>query len=149
MPRAGWRKPESDRRLSDLVSVGVLTRVFPQALVDEVIGASGGTQVRHRALPARVMAYFAIGMGLYSDGSYEDVLSQLTDGLAWASGWREQYQLPSKSAIFQARERLGSAPLAQLFARVARPVGGPDTPGVWLAGRRLVAIDGTCLDVAD
>ena len=32
---------------------------------------------------------------------------------------------------------------------MARPVGGPDTPGVWLAGRRLVAIDGTCLDVAD
>lgn len=149
MPRAGWRKPESDRRLSDLVSVGVLTRVFPPALVDEVIAASGRTQVRHRALPARVMAYFAIGMGLYSDGSYEDVLSQLTDGLAWASGWREQYPLPSKSAIFQARERLGSAPLEQLFARVAAPVGGPDTPGVWLAGRRLVAIDGTCLDVAD
>ena len=24
-----------------------------------------------------------------------------------------------------------------------------DTPGAWLAGRRLVAIDGTCLDVAD
>ena len=149
MPRAGWRKPESDRRLSDLVSVGVLTRVFPPALVDEVIEASGRTQVRHRALPARVMAYFAIGMGLYSDGSYEDVLSQLTDGLAWTSGWREQYRLPGKSAIFQARERLGSQPLANLFTRVARPVGGPDTPGVWLAGRRLVAIDGTCLDVAD
>jgi hypothetical protein len=25
----------------------------------------------------------------------------------------------------------------------------PDTPGVFLAGRRLVAIDGTCLHVAD
>ncbi len=95
------------------------------------------------------MAYFAIGMGLYSDGSYEDVLSQLTDGLAWASGWREQYQLPGKSAIFQARERLGSQPLAALFARVARPLGAADTPGTWVAGRRVVAIDGTCLDVAD
>jgi len=147
MPRAGWRKPESDRRLSDLL--GVLTRVFPPALVDEVTEASGRTQVRHRALPARVMAYFAIGMGLYSDGSYEDVLSQITDGLAWASGWRERYPLPSKSAIFQTRGRLGSAPLEQLFARVAAPMGGPQTPGVWLAGRRLVAIDGTCLDVAD
>ncbi|WP_344036651.1 IS4 family transposase, partial [Mycolicibacterium alvei] len=143
------RKPESDRRLSDLVSVGVLTRVFPPALVDEVIEASGRMQVRHRALPARVMAYFAIGMGLYSEGSYEDVLAQLTDGLAWASGWREQYRLPGKSAIFQARERLGSAPLAALFERVAQPLGGPDTPGTWVARRRVVAIDGTCVDVAD
>jgi hypothetical protein len=149
MPRTGWRKPESDRRLSDLVSVGVLTRVFPADLVDEVVAEAGRTQLRHRVLPARVMAYFAIGLGLYGEGSYEDVLSQLTDGLAWASGWRESYALPSKSAIFQARERLGSAPLEGLFRRVAGPLGGPDTPGVWLAGRRVVAVDGTTLDVAD
>ena len=36
-----------------------------------------------------------------------------------------------------------------LFERVARPFGGDGDAGVWLAGRRLVAIDGTCLDVAD
>ena len=149
MPRGGWRKPVTDRRLSDLVSVGVLTRVFPPDVVDEVIEAAGRTQRRHRALPARVMAYFAIGMGLYSEGSYEDVLAQLTDGLSWASGWAEEYPLPSKSAIFQARQRLGSQPLVDLFARVAKPLAGPDTPGVWVAGRRLVAVDGTCLDVAD
>ncbi len=149
MPRAGWVKPESDRRLSDVVSVGVLTRVFPPGLVDEVVAGSGRREVRHRSLPARVMAYFSIGMALYSEGSYADVLSQLTDGLSWASGWRETYRPPSKSAIFQARARLGSAPLAALFQRVARPIGAARAPGVWLAGRRLVAVDGTCLDVAD
>ena len=149
MPRAGWRKPESDRRLSDLVSVGVLTRVFPPGLVDEVIAQAGRTEQRHRSLPARVMAYFSIGMALYSQGSYEDVLAQLTDGLSWASGWQEEYRPPSKSAIFQARARLGSEPLAALFARVATPIGTDAMPGVWLAGRRLVAIDGCCLDVAD
>jgi len=149
MPRAGWKKSETDRRLSDLVSVGVLTRVFPPGVVDEVIADTGRTEQRHRSLPARVMAYFSIGMALYSEGSYEDVLAQLTDGLSWASGWRESYSPPSKSAIFQARARLGSEPLAALFVRVARPIGAEQTPGVWLAGRRLVAIDGTCLDVAD
>src|SRR5665811_1584217 len=97
MPRAGWVKPVSDRRLSDLVSVGVLTRVFPPALVDEVIAEAGRTELSSRTLPARVMAYFAIGMGLYSQGSYEDVLSQLTDGLSWASGWEDTFTLPSRS----------------------------------------------------
>ena len=149
MPRAGWKKPESDRRLSDLVSVGVLTRVFPPDLVDEVIAEVGRTEQRNRALPARVMAYFSIGMALYSEGSYEDVLAQLTDGLSWASGWQEAYSPPTKSAIFQARVRLGSEPLAALFERVARPIGVEAAPGVWLAGRRMVAIDGMCLDVAD
>ena len=143
--------------MSDLVSVGVLTRVFPPELVDEVIAQAGRTEQRHRSLPARVMAYFSIGMALYSEGSYEDVLAQLTDGLSWASGWVDSYPPPGKSAIFQARARLGSRPLAALFERVAQPIGigatGPAgaqaTPGVWLAGRRLVAVDGTCLDVAD
>jgi len=142
-------KPESDRRLSDLVSVGVLTRVFPPAVVDEVIAEAGRTEQRHRSLPARVMAYFAIGMGLYSEGSYEDVLSLLTDGLSWASGWEESWALPSKSAIFQARARLGSQPVQRLFRRVASPIAPEDSPGAWLAGRRLVALDGLCLDVAD
>lgn len=149
MPRAGWKKPETERRLSDLVSVGVLTRVFPPELVDEVIAQVGRTEQRHRSLPARVVAYFSIGMALYSEGSYEDVLAQLTDGLSWASGWQESYSPPSKSAIFQARARLGAEPLAALFERVAQPIGGEQTPGVWLAGRRLVAVDGMCLDVAD
>jgi hypothetical protein len=142
-------KPVSDRRLSDLVSVGLLTRVFPPDVVDEVIAGVGRTEQRNRSLPARVMAYFAIGLALYSDGSYEDVLAQLTDGLSWSSRWSMSWSAPSKSAIFQARARLGAEPLRELFARVARPLAAPGTPGGWLAGRRLVAIDGTCLDVAD
>ena len=66
MPRSGWKKPESDRRLSDLVSVGLVTRVFPADVVDRVIADAGRTQQRSRSLPARVVAYFSIGMALYS-----------------------------------------------------------------------------------
>jgi hypothetical protein len=135
--------------LSDLVSVGVLTRTFPPGLVDEVIAETGRTEQRQRSLPARVMAYFSIGMALHAEGSYEDVLSLLSDGLSWSSAEGEPLRLPSKSAIFQARARLGSEPIAALFARVAVPLAEPGAAGAWLAGRRLVAIDGTCLDVAD
>ena len=149
MTRSGWVKPVSDRRLSDLVSVGLLTRVFPAGVVDEAIAAAGRTEMRHRALPARVMAYFSIGMALYSEDSYEDVFAQLTDGLSWSSGWAQAWSPPSKSGISQARARLGFEPVRDLFKRVARPLAGPDTPGSWLAGRRLVAIDGTVLDLAD
>ena len=127
----------------------VLTRVFAPELVDEVIAQAGRTEVRHRSLPARVMAYFSIGMALYSQGSYEDVYAQLTDGLSWASRWQESYSPPSKSAISQARVRLGSGAGGGVV-RPGRGAGGrPDTAGGWLAGRRLVAIDGMCVDVAD
>ena len=128
--------------------MGVLTRTFPPSLVDEVVAGCGRTEQRNRSLPARAMAYFSIGMALHSEGSYEDVLSLLTDGLAWTSG-EEPITLPSKSAIFQARSRLGPEPLEVLFSKVAAPLASEGTPGAWLGGRRLVAIDGTCLDVAD
>jgi hypothetical protein len=36
-----------------------------------------------------------------------------------------------------------------LFSKVATPLAKKGTPGAWLKGRRVVAIDGTCLDVAD
>jgi len=135
--------------LSDLVSVGLLTRVFPPEVVDEVVAECGRTEQRHRSLPARVMAYFAIGLGLHSEGSYEDVLGLMTDGLAWAVPDAEPVRLPSKSAIFQARDRLGPEPVKALFERVAVPLAVSETPGAWLAGRRLVALDGTCVDIAD
>ncbi len=143
-------KPESPRRLSDVVSVGVVTKVFRPDVVDEVIAACGRTEQRHRSLPAQTMAYFAIGLALHADGSYEDVLGLMADGLAWADGDDGgPVRLPSKSAISQARERLGSEPLRVLFERVARPLAESDTAGCWLAGRRMVAIDGMTLDVAD
>ncbi len=131
------------------MSVGLLTRVFPPEVVDEVVEVTGRREQRHRLLPARVMTYFAVGMALHSEGSYEEVLGLMTDGLAWSLPDAEPVKLPSKSAIFQARERLGAEPLKALFERVARPLAIEDTPGAFLAGRRLVAIDGTTVDVAD
>src|SRR5664280_3924087 len=133
MPRTGWRKSASDRRLPDLVSVGLLTKVFPAEVVDAVITQCGRTEQRRRSLPARSMAYFAMGMALHAEGSYEDVSGKLAN----------------KAAISHARDRLGPEPMAMLFERVAKPLAAKDTPGCWLAGRRLVAIDGTCLDLPD
>ena len=127
----------------------MLTRVFPPWLVDEVVVATGRRERRSRSLPARVMTYFAVGMALHADGSYEDVLSQITDGLSWGSGWSQGYRPPGKSAIFQARARLGHEPVRALFERVAVPLATPVTAGAWLGGLRMVAVDGFCLDLAD
>ncbi len=135
--------------MSDLVSVGVLTKVFPPGVVDAVIASCGRTEQRRRSLPARSMAYFAMGMALHSDGSYEDVLALISDGLAWAERSEDSPKLANKAAISHARDRLGAEPMEKLFRRVAEPLAAADTPGSWLAGRRLVAVDGTCLDLAD
>ncbi len=124
-------------------------KVFPAEVVDAVIAECGRTEQRRRSLPARSMAYFAMGMALHSEGSYEDVLALISDGLAWAHREQGSGKLANKAAISHARDRLGPEPMALLFERVAKPLAAKDTPGCWLAGRRLVAIDGTCLDLPD
>ena len=149
MPRAGWVKPRSDQRLSDHVALGALTGTFGPSLVDEVLAETGRVQRRGRLLPARLMVYFVLGMALFSDADYAEVMRQLVEGLSWQSGWKTRWRVPSTAAITQARARLGAEPLVTLFDRACVPVASPATPGALWRGLRLVAMDGTTLDVAD
>jgi hypothetical protein len=149
MPRAGWVTPETDQRLSDHISIGVLSLVFPPELVDRVIVASGRTEQRHRLLPARVVVYYVLGLALFAQASYEEVMRMLVEGLAWESGWAQAWNVPTKAALFKARARLGPAPLKALFDAVAAPLATEETKGAWYHHWRLMSIDGTCIDVAD
>ncbi|MCA1678847.1 MAG: IS4 family transposase [Actinobacteria bacterium] len=149
MPRAGWVKPQTDQRLSDHISIGVLTRVFPPELVDTVIAEAGRGEQRSRLLPARVVVYYVLAMALFSGASYEEVMRQLVEGLSWASGWERTWALPTKAAIFRARQRLGPEPLELLFAAVCSPLASTATRGAFYGDLRLMSIDGTCLDLPD
>jgi hypothetical protein len=149
VPRAGWVKPRTDQRLSDHISIGVLTRVFPLELVDRVVAEAGRTEVRHRLLPARVVVYYVLGLALFSQASYEEVMRELVEGLSWANGWARPWSVPTKAALFKARARLGPEPLRALFEAAAVPLAAAQTKGAWYRGWRLMSIDGTCIDVAD
>ncbi len=135
--------------MSDHVALGVLTRTFPPELVDAVVREAGREQQRSRLLPSRLVVYYVLAMALFSQAGYEEVMRSLVEGLAWESGWRQAWTVPSQPAISQARARLGAKPLAELFARGCVPLANADTPGAFWRGRRLVSMDGTTLDVAD
>jgi hypothetical protein len=55
----------------------------------------------------------------------------------------------SKAAISQARQRLGPEPLRRLWESAAGPMAESQTPGAFSRGQRLVALDGSTLDVPD
>jgi Insertion element 4 transposase N-terminal/Transposase DDE domain len=149
VPRSGWVKPATDQRLSDHISIGVLTRVFPPELVDRVVAEAGRVEQRHRLLPARVVVYYVLAMALFADSSYEEVMRALVEGLAWESGWQQVWDIPAKGSIFKARSRLGREPLRLLFEAACGPLAGEATRGAFYRGLRLISLDGTCLDVAD
>lgn len=136
-------------RLTDCLSAGVLAKTFPLETVHAVLADTGRTSQRERDLPAHVMAYYVIALALYSPAPYGEVLRSLLEGARWLAGPDAAVHVPGRSGISQARTRLGEAPLRELFARVAHPVGTPATPGAFYRQWRTVGLDGTTLDVAD
>ncbi|MGP4004870.1 IS4 family transposase [Streptomyces sp. 8N706] len=124
--------------------LGVLTRWVPPVLVDEVLAVTGRVEKRVRLLPARVVVYFVLAMTLFGDCGYRGVWAALTAGLPG-----RLVPDPSAAALRQARRRLGAAPVALLFDRLCGPVGTEGTPGVFWRGLRVVAWDGTSVEVAD
>ena len=136
-------------RLTDHIGLGVLSARFGRDLIEELVNATGVREKRRRLLPAHVMIRYVIAMGLYFEESYEEVMRRLVGSLRKLGSWVDDWQVPTGSAICQARKRLGAAPLKELFDRAAVPVAHSGTKGAWLARRRLMAIDGTSFDVAD
>lgn len=135
--------------LTDRIGIGVLTRLVPHELVEEVVARTGKGERRRRSLPARVVVYFVLALALFSHDSYEEVMRKLVHGLDFIGTWKTGWQLPTTSAMAQARKRLGADPLRELFDRVAVPCASPSTAGAWKRGRRLMSLDGTELHVPD
>lgn len=139
---------ESGVRLTDRIGIGVLTRLVPRDAIDEVLAETGRREKRSRLLPAHVVVYFVMAMAVFADG-YEEVMRRLVGGLQFMRAWQKDWSVPTTGAISQARERLGEAPLKALFEKIAEPLAVPGTPGAWLGGRRLMAVDGVKLDIPD
>src|SRR6266498_1010630 len=150
MPPVGQTKPAVVPRLSDRVAIGALTQTYPPELVDQVLAQTGRRERRYRLLPARMVVYYLLAMCLFADIAYVEVLRLLVEALRRPGRLvGAPARLPVKSALIQARVRLGPEPLKALFEQAARPLATTATQGAWYRGWRLVAIDGTCLDVTD
>jgi hypothetical protein len=135
MPRSPARLPNGVR-LSDHVTLGVLTITVPAEMIDAVLADTGRQSRRQRLLPARLVVYYVMALALYAQASYGEVLRGLLEGVRWLRLNGVGPALADKSAITKARARLGPAPLKELFARVARPLAAPArrAPGTGDAG---------------
>jgi hypothetical protein len=123
--------------------IGELTRIIPFEMVDEVLAATSAVQRRVRLVPARVTVYLLLAGALFAGLGYGQVFDRLCAGLTGPAPVR-----PSGSALRQARQRLGPAPMKALFDLVRGPAATTATAGRW-RGLRVVAVDGTLLPVPD
>jgi Insertion element 4 transposase N-terminal/Transposase DDE domain len=135
--------------LTDVIGIGTLTRLVPRELVDEVVSSAGRKEIRRNKLPARVMVYFVMAMALFYGDSYEEVMRKLADGLDYVGTWRREWEMPSPGGLCHARQRLGAEVMREIYERVAVPCAMRSTKGAWLAGRRLMAVDGFGVEAPD
>lgn len=128
--------------------LGELTQIVPFEMVDAVLTDTATparvTRRRVRLLPARVVVYFLLAMGLFPKVGYRGVFEKLAAGLDELG-----LTTPSAAALRAARRRVGTAPLKALFELLAGPLAWPRTPGVCWRGLRPMAIDGTEVAIPD
>src|SRR5271166_6022895 len=133
----------ADGRLTDWISLGVLTSSVPRDAVDDAVEGAGRQARRSDGkLPPHVMVYLVMALALFSDDDYEEVAARLTETLRGWDCWDDAWEVPTSGGITQARQRLGCEPLAELFSQVAVPVAEELTRGAFLGPWRLMAIDG-------
>ncbi|GAB3287707.1 IS4 family transposase [Kineosporia babensis] len=145
----------------DQASLGVLVSTVDRDVVDAAVAAHGaGAQRRDGKLPPHVTAYSTMALCLFSNDDYEEVLQKVTGSLDGWGCWDASWTPPSASGLTQARKRLGSAVMREIFESVAAPIAGdPGSmaraltvgPAQWAFLRewRVMAIDGFEVDVPD
>jgi hypothetical protein len=127
--------------------IGVLAEAFPLETIRAILRATGREGKRKRLLPASMMVYYVIALGLFVGVGCREVLRRLLDGAMWI--WPEQVRVATESAITQARQRLGASPIEALYREVVGPIAKRVTRGAWFGVWRVMTLDGFVLDVAE
>jgi hypothetical protein len=124
-----------------------MSAAFPLADVERILAETNRTSQRRRKLPAYMMTYYVIALGLLASVGAREVLRRLLDR------YRSEQALPgelaSEAAISKARQRLGVEPLRRLFDEYVRPIATRAIRSAWYRSWRLVTLDATTLQMLD
>jgi len=126
-------------------SFALFSETVDAAWIAQALQATGTATIRRRKLPAEYVVWLVIGMGLLRDRSIREVVRHLDLVLPTRAG----RGTVSGAAIAQARDRLGPAPLAALFAQTAAEWGRAAVEETRWRDLAVYGVDGTTLRVPD
>ena len=118
----------SESRVSDYLAVSLLYTYISRELVGTVLARAGKKRLRIRYLPSFILPYYIVTQSLFKNCSAEEVHRIFFEGTTYAMRSSRHIDVEeirakpiSKSAISQARTRLGWKPLEALFNEVVYP----------------------------
>src|SRR3954463_8993672 len=118
---ASW--PTRERRRA-------LKPIIPRADIEGILQRTGKGRANCRRLPAWVLVWFVIALGLSCRDCYRQVFR-----------WLQPYRkggTPGRTTLCEARKRLGVAPMRLLAEQAIRLQGKPTTPGAFYRGMRTM-----------
>ena len=142
------REIGQERKFSQELRLEVLEGLLSVERIRAVLVREGVVERRERKLNLAVTILLLIVMHIYSNVSMGEAMRKASRGLryVWGDG---EHEVAGASALSYRRYQLGVRPLVALFHEVCQPMATAATPGAFLFGLRLMAIDGTVEDAAD
>src|SRR5262249_38756014 len=128
---------ESGRVLDHLAG---LEQLIPPETVRQALATTGRTDQRRCKLTHEVVCWVVLAMGILTELPIRQVFKH-------ARRLRVGEKTPHRSSLCVARQRLGIAPVRQVFEQVVHPLARPATPGAFYPAFRLLGLDGTFSDV--
>lgn len=117
-------------------------QAIPLEWVDDALEHTGKASIRSRRLPAELVVWLVVGMALFRDLPIDFVIRELELFLG-------DPKPPSKSAVSQARARLGSEPLRVLFERISTYWASKSARRLHWRDLALYGVDGSSVRVPD
>ncbi len=142
------RQITTERSLCQELTVDLLQATLTNATIETVLTAHDAHAERERKFTMTAVVWVLIAMNLYATIAISAVIRTVFKSLRLLSP-ADDPVVPGDSAFTYRRYQLGARPLVDLFHTVCVPMTTPQTPGAFLFGLRLVAIDGTVEDVPD
>ena len=141
--RAGLEWP------APVIVLEALARFVPPETIRSVLTQTGRKSQRIRRLPATAVVWLAIAIGIWTDLDIPAIWRQVVGTLRSLFLALDARHPPCKSALSQARTRLGPCAMRQLFVATSAPIALDQTRGAFYKGMRLMAIDGVRFDMPD
>jgi hypothetical protein len=132
--------PDASGRILDRLTG--LEQIIPPEAVRQALQATRRINPRRCQLTHEVVCWVVLAMGILTELPIRQVFKH-------ARRLRFGETTPHRSSLCVARQRLGIAPVRQVFEAIVHPLARPETPGAFYRGLRLVGLDGTVLDVPD
>jgi hypothetical protein len=114
--------------------------------IESTLAKTGTATVRRRKLPAEQVVWLVVGMALYRDRPIAEIVTRLDLVLPGKDGKK---QTVTNTAVIEARNRVGSEPLEELFRTTARHWALESAERHRWRGLMVLGADGTTMRVPD